>query len=433
MLPDRASLIAAGPLVGLVAILLIFLPLPGTPALSQAQAAQSEEGDPWYRIEILVFRQPGNSGFNAEAWAPEPTLNYPSGHRHLIDRELADDRRQRFRGSRSQLDALGVQSLLLPEPQSRSTPALETLATMLPLGEDIPAAAPATPVIPDSPREDITAAPEEPDEALPEGPPPIDPPRADARLDLENPEIPLPPPAAFTLLPDDLRELNRDAARMRSAGYDVLMHGAWVQPVASESESQAIILDRSGDPDTDSWPALQGSITIYLSRYLHINTRLWLNTKGDYLHPDWRMPEPPHAPPSMRLSLPELDDWYEQRLDSFSDLEVARPDGLVAAPPALWVDNRDDRAIARGDEHQDTDDDHPWRHAILLEQSRRMRGGELHYIDHPVLGVLIKMTLLDDADWVRTYRETLDWEWEDRHNVVLTGLEGLTLSRENRP
>lgn len=425
MLPDRASRTAAS-LVGLVVILSALYP----PALTQA--AQSDDDDPWYRIEILVFRQPGNSGLGAEAWAPEPSLSYPSRHRYLIDRDLADDRHKRFTGSRSQIDTLGVQTLLLPEPRSRSTPVLETLAAALPPGDDIPSASPVTPAAADSPQEDIPATPEEPEEGLLEGPPPVDPPRADARLDLDNPEIPLPPPPAFTLLPEGLRELNRDAARMRSAGYDVLMHGAWVQPVASESETRSIILDRSGDPDSDSWPALQGSVTIYLSRYLHINTRLWLNTPGDYLHPDWRMPEPPRAPSSVRLSLPDLKDWYEQRLNRFSDLEVARPDGQITAQPAL-ADNRGDGEIARAGEQQDIDSDYPWRHALLLEQSRRMRGGELHYIDHPVLGVLIKMTLLDDADWVRTYRETLDWQWEDRHSIVITGREGITLLRENRP
>ena len=29
---------------------------------------------------------------------------------------------------------------------------------------------------------------------------------------------------------------------------------------------------------------------------------------------------------------------------------------------------------------------------ILLEQTRRMRSGEVHYIDHPLLGLIIKFT-----------------------------------------
>jgi len=35
---------------------------------------------------------------------------------------------------------------------------------------------------------------------------------------------------------------------------------------------------------------------------------------------------------------------------------------------------------------------YPWRHAILLQQKRRMRSTEVHYIDHPMLGVVIKIS-----------------------------------------
>jgi hypothetical protein len=33
-----------------------------------------------------------------------------------------------------------------------------------------------------------------------------------------------------------------------------------------------------------------------------------------------------------------------------------------------------------------------YRHAVLLEQRRRLRSGELHYIDHPLLGLLIRVS-----------------------------------------
>lgn len=35
---------------------------------------------------------------------------------------------------------------------------------------------------------------------------------------------------------------------------------------------------------------------------------------------------------------------------------------------------------------------YPYRHAVLLDQTRRMRSNEIHYIDHPLLGVVIKFT-----------------------------------------
>ena len=35
---------------------------------------------------------------------------------------------------------------------------------------------------------------------------------------------------------------------------------------------------------------------------------------------------------------------------------------------------------------------YPYRHAVLVQQKRRMRSNEVHYIDHPLLGAVIKFT-----------------------------------------
>lgn len=408
------------------------LAIAGVHTPATAQNAQSTQADPWYRVEIMVFRQPGESGFAAEAWPPEPSLDYPPRYRHLVNRDLADRRHDEFTGSRSQINAQGIQRLLLAEPRTRSAPVLESLESLDSLEDSLVpkgAASVAVPSVTVGTQQDSAESNGGSDLPL-DGTPIIEPPRPDARLDVDDPELPLPTPAAFTLLPEDLRELNRDASRMRSAGYDVLVHSAWVQPVTSENKTRAIILDRSGDPDAPTWPAVQGSISIYLARYLHMNTRLWLNTHGDYLHPDWRMPEPPRAPESLLLALPPLHAWHRQR-DHGNGPEMMPTDGLVAQPLRVPAELPDATAPAMAEETQDIDSNYPWRHAILLEQSRRMRGGELHYIDHPVLGVLIKMTLLDDTDWLRVYQATTDWQWEDCHQVLGTGREGITRSREN--
>jgi hypothetical protein len=37
---------------------------------------------------------------------------------------------------------------------------------------------------------------------------------------------------------------------------------------------------------------------------------------------------------------------------------------------------------------------YPYRHAVALQQKRRMRSKEIHYIDHPMLGLIIKFTPL---------------------------------------
>ncbi len=158
-------------------------------------------------------------------------------------------------------------------------------------------------------------------------------------------------PTPFTTLPPAQRELGGKAAEMQRSGrYRILFHEAWVQPMSGESGAVPIVLDRSGDGG--EWPPLQGTIKLYMSSDLTLETNLWLNTQGEYLHSAWRMPPPPLAPSSIE--------------------PLPQPAGSVA----------DDRT-------------YPYRHAVLLKQTQRMRSGEVSYIDHPMLGVVAKISPLD--------------------------------------
>jgi hypothetical protein len=131
-----------------------------------------------------------------------------------------------------------------------------------------------------------------------------------------------------------------------------------------QSAAVPIILDRSGG--SDKWPELQGTITLYQACDSVLQTNLWLNTRGEYLPGTWRMPPPPRAPGTAEPVQP----------DAFRDAKGS--DGL-AGVPAL------EEAV-----------DYPYRHAVLLQQSQRMHGGELTYIDHPMLGVVAKISTLEE-------------------------------------
>ncbi len=164
-------------------------------------------------------------------------------------------------------------------------------------------------------------------------------------------------------LADSQLRLRAQAEAMRSSGhYRVHFHKAWVQPMRSKRRALPIILDNSGE--TGRWPPLQGSVKLYLSRYLHLQTNLWLNTQGSYLEGDWHMPPPPLAPPSGDNNIAS---------NAVTVYESGNP---LRVPGAL--------------------EDYPYRHAIALQQKRRMRSGELHYIDHPMMGALIEVTPLSD-------------------------------------
>jgi hypothetical protein len=166
----------------------------------------------------------------------------------------------------------------------------------------------------------------------------------------------------YARLPASEREFGARAESMRGSGrYRILFHEAWLQPIPNQSTAVPVVLERSGG----GWPELQGTITLYQAGDSVLETNLWLNTRGEYLPGTWRMPPPPRGP---NTSAPTL---------------------LVATGESA------DSAGTAGDQAVDGFGDYPYRHAVLLQQSRRMRGSEVTYIDHPLLGVVAKISTIE--------------------------------------
>jgi hypothetical protein len=204
-----------------------------------------------------------------------------------------------------------------------------------------------------------------------------------AAADLEDTAPLLPQP--FTLRASTELEFRGKAAYMQRTGnYRTLLHQTWLQPMSDETNALPIVLDRSGD--SRDWPLLQGSIKLYLSRYLHIETDLWLNTSGNYLPGRWTMPAPPLGPPSLVLIEPEPPLPVDVASDALS---IEFPSELPQS-----TDETDPVAL----EPVDAEPVYTWRHAVAFAQRRRMRSNEVHYLDHPMLGVVVKLTPLSEEE-----------------------------------
>ena len=215
-------------------------------------------------------------------------------------------------------------------------------------------------------------------------------------------------PTAFTILPSNQRALrNKAAAIQRSSRYQILFHEAWNQPMTDQANALPIILDRSGDGG--AWPELQGTIKLYVARYLYLETNLWLNTRGEYLSGSWRMPAPPLGPSSRSfealalLEEPASGLEFEVLSQPTSGLElplVMEPEPPqpqnISADPAVGLEPElaPSAFITITDNSDALEPIYPFRHAVLLQQKRRMRSGEVHYIDHPMLGVVVTITPL---------------------------------------
>lgn len=193
---------------------------------------------------------------------------------------------------------------------------------------------------------------------------------ADISADRETPAKPDIEREPFYVLPASERNLSRQAtALQRNGGYQVLFHQSWRQPINNSKNSPAIIIQ--GGSNYGQHTELEGSITFSLPQLLQINTRLWLTRfEPNYGQEPGEWPALPKTPAQLRAELQaesalsaslfnEQNDWLSMNTTT-APVEVVEP----------YLPQR----------------------VILLQEERRLRQGELHYIDHPLLGIIVQIT-----------------------------------------
>lgn len=186
---------------------------------------------------------------------------------------------------------------------------------------------------------------------------------------------------AFYLLPVSERQLNPQAQKLaRNARFQLLFHQAWRQVITHKKAAKAILIN--GGQLFGQHQELEGSIRLSVATYLELQTNLWysqfdLNVGQE---PGRAWPEIPLRPNFSVAPITGLS------LDSSADLEQA-----LAAENQQWA-----TGTATGDATIATDSPAPneylTRQIILLQQERDMRSGEVHYVDHPVLGIIVQVT-----------------------------------------
>ena len=175
----------------------------------------------------------------------------------------------------------------------------------------------------------------------------------------------------------------------RSNDYRVLLHVGWNQPGFSDDEAPAVHLgtlgalagseERTAGP---GWEDVEGAVRFWRRRFLHVD---------------------------VDLSFGDIEAWRKRQegaAPARSGGESAVP-GLTMAgprtgPPALPAEDSTGPAggSAAEDDEAETDAkrmagvDEPLRVARLT-RSLRLRSGRLHYLDHPLFGVLLVIRRLD--------------------------------------
>lgn len=187
----------------------------------------------------------------------------------------------------------------------------------------------------------------------------------------------------YYLLPANERSLNSQAQKLRrNPNFELLFHNTWRQVITNKKSSKAIIIN--GGPSFGEHQALEGSIRLSVATYLELQTNLWfaqydLNV-GQEATRQW--PAIPLRPNYAKNNLAK-NNLSGLSLDSELELDQA-----LATENAAWMSGTFD-PNATVTEPTDT---YITREVILLQQERDMRSSEVHYIDHPVLGLIIKVT-----------------------------------------
>ncbi len=169
------------------------------------------------------------------------------------------------------------------------------------------------------------------------------------------------------LLPGQDSFLADAAARIAHApGYTLLAHVAWREPRLAEGTTENVLL--TGGGSAGDHRELEGFVSIVQSRFLHVETRLWLN---DFTAPGKAPgPDAMELPPIPRPVLPQ-----PQTPDTLSPAE----EDAAAVEPVVTVEPvRAERTV-------------------LLQASRRIALGEVHYLDHPLLGLIVAVRSYDPA------------------------------------
>ena len=141
--------------------------------------------------------------------------------------------------------------------------------------------------------------------------------------------------ASYRLSGEGLK-LGRAARRIdRDDDLELLWHGRWIQPVPPRNRPEPLLI-QAGARRNGHYP-LEGTMDVRAGGYLHFHAQLWFQDA-----------EPDPAP----SDLPAM-------------AQARAADAVATASPGPRF--------------------------MLLDESRAMRRGELHYLDHPKFGVLVRI------------------------------------------
>ena len=195
-------------------------------------------------------------------------------------------------------------------------------------------------------------------------------------------------PALMKMLPREARTLNGVASPIdRRSAHRVLFHNAWLQELDSTKKAPAIPV--AGGDRFDQQHELAGSVSFSKGRFLHIATDLWLS---QYNQPGYR--EPGYADANQAnfggtfLPLPPTNPALEAARRGIESARNVESEAQAFAAQQQQFQQQNRYALQRYQPSQ----------TFVLKERRKLRRNELHYLDHPMFGVIVQISKYEPAD-----------------------------------
>ncbi|MDF1644950.1 MAG: CsiV family protein [Pseudomonadales bacterium] len=212
-----------------------------------------------------------------------------------------------------------------------------------------------------------------------------------------NPLIDLPQNYSLMDAPESgFVQANRNIRR--SAGFRTLFYKQWRQKLGTGVTGQPIAI--SGGKSFGEHQQLEGWVRFSQKRYLHLEVDLWLHEYEKSLQ---RMGIQTSDVP---LPIPEQEQLLEKLFDFKLDaLPTIGQQNANAAQSAnkLFVDKPETQPLPfyiRKPQRIIT---------YVMNQKRRMKSKELHYLDHPLLGVLVEAIPYESEQFEKLDEKTALW------------------------
>ena len=174
---------------------------------------------------------------------------------------------------------------------------------------------------------------------------------------------------------EEFHELTRIKERLRlSKHYEVLFHESWTQVLTREKIATAIVID--SPKSSLVWPRIQGTLSVFMNNFIHLKSDIWINLvkKGP------TTPARLKPPPILTTTKTRLDYQRTKCLNAGTILEPPISDYFIS------------RKTEANTDASDSPRNYDWSYAIPMQATQKIKINQIHYLDHPFIGIILMIT-----------------------------------------